>query len=462
MNFLLHVWFFSIPLFAVGFEAGPRFVSLSYVAAGFVSAGAIAARSIISSLFSIPYCRREGWLLLAFIAIALTGVAVSPFPADQLLGRAAIQIFGIAVVATAAAIACTYIATSPRADRLLGHYLLFISLLAVMALVQFSINNTVRDQLVQFSFLNFLGAEMWRTPGEIGPVFRAASAAIEPAHFARFIAPMIGAALLRTNLLASPHSIGISSFVPQWAAIAVLISAVATFSGLAIMLTLTIAIATLYLIGQLRLKTIMAALLLGSLLVVAIGFISSASFEEFALKFASLSLIASNPEEIGNVDSEAISALAILSNRAVAEASFSAHPLLGSGIGSHSLSYDELMPAHLSRLMSSMGLYGLNSEDAAGLFLKLLSEMGLSGVLAYLAIFVYPTVVAIKSIKKAKKLPGADTSPMLALLVAMTASLVGLLVIALARYGAYFEPTLWLQAGIVIGLSHRVNGLIPR
>lgn len=75
-----------------------------------------------------------------------------------------------------------------------------------------------------------------------------------------------------------------------------------------------------------------------------------------------------------------LSVVVVWRNGLVAYKSFRNNPLFGSGLGSHPLSYERCV---FPKIDSTRGIFTLNKEDASGLFLRLLSETGLLGVLFF-------------------------------------------------------------------------------
>jgi hypothetical protein len=86
------------------------------------------------------------------------------------------------------------------------------------------------------------------------------------------------------------------------------------------------------------------------------------------------------------LESENASTFALLSNAYVAWQAFIASPIIGNGLGSHSSSYDKYAPDIVS---PQFPVWGLNSDDANSLFLRLMSETGILGLatIFYLIIF---------------------------------------------------------------------------
>jgi hypothetical protein len=83
------------------------------------------------------------------------------------------------------------------------------------------------------------------------------------------------------------------------------------------------------------------------------------------------------------------SSFALYSNFLIAGKSFEEHPLIGSGLGSHSINYDRYFDQFMDARLKKM--YGkFNTKDANSLFIRLMSEAGLVGLtLLALAVFSF-------------------------------------------------------------------------
>jgi hypothetical protein len=81
------------------------------------------------------------------------------------------------------------------------------------------------------------------------------------------------------------------------------------------------------------------------------------------------------------------SSFALYSNFLIAGKSFEEHPLIGSGLGSHAVNYDRYFDQFLDARLKKM--YGkFNTKDANSLFIRLMSEAGLIGLIILgLAVF---------------------------------------------------------------------------
>lgn len=83
----------------------------------------------------------------------------------------------------------------------------------------------------------------------------------------------------------------------------------------------------------------------------------------------------------GDLSEANISTYALLSNFFVASKSFISNPLIGNGVGSHSISRKlYLDKVEGNEVFEVMGMDQLNSQDAGSLFSRLMSELGLVGI----------------------------------------------------------------------------------
>lgn len=91
----------------------------------------------------------------------------------------------------------------------------------------------------------------------------------------------------------------------------------------------------------------------------------------------------------GNTDinESNLSTFALLSNAQVAYKSFKNQPLIGSGLGSHQISYDKYIDTIADKTSIGFELK-LNRTDANSLFLRLMSETGLVGLLAVILFII--------------------------------------------------------------------------
>jgi len=88
----------------------------------------------------------------------------------------------------------------------------------------------------------------------------------------------------------------------------------------------------------------------------------------------------------GNVEDVNLSAFALVSNFFVGIENFKGNVLFGGGLGSHVLAYNRHIAAikGADRFKDFMGLnlIGLNSKDACSLFIRIMSELGVVGLIS--------------------------------------------------------------------------------
>jgi len=156
-----------------------------------------------------------------------------------------------------------------------------------------------------------------------------------------------------------------------------------------------------------------------------------------------------------NYYSYSLSTFTIGTNMIVAINNFFRHPLLGGGIGSHPLAHKIYAPDYgpASRL---------NADDAASLFLRLLSETGILGTF----LFIFPLVRihyrAFVAVAWHRRIVEGNSEETLAAFGLLAASL-GLVIIYLLRNGFYYEPSFWCTFGMVSSFSRlmRFKNTLP-
>lgn len=131
-------------------------------------------------------------------------------------------------------------------------------------------------------------------------------------------------------------------------------------------------------------------------------FVSFFSLYTYSIQFQmrlnnSVKLFFSPGSEIdGSTD---LSSFTLFNNAIVAFSNLQAHPLTGTGIGSHPTAYDKYSLTILNpNLQSWLSKDELNKEDANSLFLRLISETGIVGLFLYFG-FLYKNLVYEKDIK---------------------------------------------------------------
>ena len=87
-----------------------------------------------------------------------------------------------------------------------------------------------------------------------------------------------------------------------------------------------------------------------------------------------------------------LSTFALASNAFITIQSLKNNFLIGSGLGSHELSYNKYFPNITTVDVRSIGLLQINAKDASSLFLRVLSETGIVGLIIII-IFLYKSYI---------------------------------------------------------------------
>jgi hypothetical protein len=194
----------------------------------------------------------------------------------------------------------------------------------------------------------------------------------EPGHFGIALTPAVYVAV---NVL----FFGGRAFYSRLQAITVIVALLLTFSSVGYTgLVLSL------LVGAGPRRAVRALILLTVVATAALLFVGN-----FRSRVFGIMELAAGGESLD----ENASSLIFYLNGEVAKASFLAHPLWGSGLGSHFISYTNyLTQAGLSqsvaRFLSFMKPEDLNRDDAYAMLLRLPSELGLLGVLSAVYFFV--------------------------------------------------------------------------
>lgn len=115
-----------------------------------------------------------------------------------------------------------------------------------------------------------------------------------------------------------------------------------------------------------------------TLLVLVFGTAMYFSFAPFRLRFDDTI----NSSTSGDLSKANLSTYALLSNFYVSSKSFTSNPLIGNGVGSHLNSRAlYLKDVEGIEVFEEMGMDHLNAQDAGSLFSRLMSELGLVGII---------------------------------------------------------------------------------
>lgn len=399
--------------------------------------------------------RREAWLkpFMYFLAVGAISIAFSPYIAES-AQKGLIQITGMF-----AACVFAFAVTSAIYDQpsflltIVRTVVLTYALLALVGLAQFLDNNVFGGSgLFDFSYMNtFAGGDVWNYPGEIGGLTRVNSISTEPAHFTRFLGVACGFALVRLGIAGAQFRSAAARFVPLWCATAIVLGYLISLSILGYVHLVAVGLACIYLPLTKRKKVHFIA---GTVIALTIGLgalniAKHFSDSEFLSKVATIESILDPFSTGDNVFlTEQVSALAVRINVEVTKTNLADRPLIGVGLGAHAQSYQAKAPELLFSVLD-----GLNADDAASLLLRLLSETGIAGTLAFLIGAIGLLTRARTSILLTLSTPMSDSQSRsinvwTSISIAVTASWAGMLLISLIRTGFYYDAGFWLLVGL--------------
>lgn len=245
----------------------------------------------------------------------------------------------------------------------LGYYIVQLFFITLISTYYFSYFSFFKDRYKEIIFtyckfsliLAIIGFLKWPYDILVGKAFH--SIMIEPAHYCTIILPAFFITLK-------------DKVYPRYYFIVILLSILASGSSLGIM---GIGLSLIFYAKKISFKKI----ILSSVIVVLLGAIVYAVMPSFRIRFDD-TLKSSTTGDLSNAN---LSSYALLSNFFVSIESFKSNPVFGNGIGSHMLSR-KLYLGDLEgiEVFEQMGSENLNAQDAGSLFSRLMSEMGLIGI----------------------------------------------------------------------------------
>jgi hypothetical protein len=398
---------------------------------------------------------RDRWLLwfVAFMLVGWLSLMVSPY-LNGAFTKGITQIVGVSMMLLTT---LAFLNEIERRPALFSSYVrLCVRLLAILAavgVVQSFVENVLRaPSFFDFSFFNqYAGGMIWKNPGRIGPLWRAAAIQGEPSYFVVVLGVAAGPALVRLGVLGQRYRRAISSVVSRWAAVMIVLGLTVALSLLGYVLLFSTIVSLRLVSRRVGWKTIVDGSVSGLVLIASLFLIVSVLTPAFMTKVASLNLIfSSDSEGFAHLQE---SALVMAQNRLVVEHNLAENPLLGAGLGAHPVAFEQLSPGSWL-LPQDVAALQENKDDAASLLFRLLSETGLLGTSLYVAGLLAVALRARRSIlvstDSRAAARGLSPSPRsVALSAGMIASLVGCGVANFARVGSYYPPPLWISLALV-------------
>lgn len=348
------------------------------------------------------------------------------------------QILGLAYMAVLFLVVRRYVST-PEAFRHIASWLWRgLMLLAVLGLWQsLALNIFQVSFLADWSWAEDLNPSVggWRFGDYMGPIARVNSFAPEPAFYCMLLIMGLGLAtvrLLPPPWAGRPDSRGWETFLPsRAAAVTLLLAFILSFSLIGLM-GLFITIISYLIITQRGIKLLLF-IFLGLLIVLGLDYISEHTLLH---KLGTTALIL--PDTGKEILPQNLSALALASNLEVTLDGFMENPLLGWGIGGHATAFLLQAPTWVANpdLLPAFSI-----GDASSLLLRLISEMGLIGLVVFTGTFVLILWQAWRAIRL------SGTSPcnraIVPLCMGLLISDIALVLIYLVRMGNLVMISFW-------------------
>jgi hypothetical protein len=400
--------------------------------------------------------RNENWLgkFWWYLAATLFSLLLSPYFV-QSIEKGLVQAAGM-VAAACVAFAIYRETTGDQTFlmRLVKVSCITCGIVAGIGVLQFlDFNLLGNTRLFDFEFMNEVaGGTVWFYPGEIGGWARANSIMQEPALFTRYLGMAAGFAVIRLGIAGPVLANAIARVMPLWAAISCITGFLVSISILGSLNIFIVSMVCLILplSRQRKINAIIVITVLPLATLAGLFIIATVAESEFLDKVLTIeSLFGRFGAGAGStVLTEQISAFAIRINVEVAIANLLANPLLGVGLGAHGPSYAVNAPE-----VTVLVLDGLNSDDAASLLLRVLSESGLIGATFYLMFAIGIFNRARKAIYDYISAPTTAASIhyrqlKIALAISISAGWAGILSVSLMRTGFYFDAAFWIMVGL--------------
>ncbi|HLX37576.1 MAG TPA: hypothetical protein VKR29_07220 [Candidatus Binataceae bacterium] len=387
--------------------------------------------------------------LLIFAAFLFIGAASVILSADfsQIVIKGFVQVVGIAIMLLVCVAMTNEVARRPVLFA--GFIRLSMTVLAGVAIIgvaQFIAANAFgHPDALNFSFLNrWAGGNVWYNRGSLDGITRANSILQEPSALGMVLGTVAGVAMIRLGIGGGAHRDAIRTIVSRWAAVLIMAGFVVTVSLVDFVLLMVVA-ASIWIVSRAMSASAMFAVLSAIILIGAAAYSAMVSaLPDMSAKVAAMSSLTS--EDLRVERPEDLSAIALAVNVSVMRANLARDPILGAGLGAHPIAYDRENPG-LGRLPSDILTIGMNKEDAASLMVRLLSESGVVGTVAFILGWIFAVVDARRAI-----LMSTAHNPFATLAIGTTASMIGVGVACMARAPQYYAPWFWLPMALTISV----------
>lgn len=392
--------------------------------------------------------------VMAFVGVCLLSMMTSPY---AIFGQPSAYVqMGMMILVAGLFWATDFILS--RRPKLLEHLIRFsvivCGIVAWIGIGQFlTILTTGQYSPFEFSFMNdFAGGVVWYSASS-AEEHRINSIMPEPALLGMLLSIPFGLVLIRLGLLGKALSARSRPLMPIWAAVGISSALLVCGSSLAYIEVIVVFV-TIFIFG---IRRINKTLLLKYLSISVVGF--------SVVAFVASKPILARVEPLVDQDIAAILANATLSalaaNLYVTTVNVEDDPLFGAGIGAHQTTYKSLIGSDFFNGDERLADMSLNSDTAASLFMRLLSETGFIGLLSYGFVVWRIMFHSYKSIKGAvyndMKAAEADTVILVSLFSASAATVS----FCFIRLGNYYFPAMWIMLSILNCSSSILGGQNP-
>lgn len=377
-------------------------------------------------------------LCLGFAVISLLEAQLRFGSPDQLI-KGTKQIIGLTFVAALFLSMRRFIVT-PEAFRKVAKWLWR----GCLVLAIFGLWQSVALNLLHTGFLadwawvdKILGHSfLWSGNDTIlGPIIRAKSLALEPAQYDQYLIISLG---LVVGRLFPPRFLkktraGMVGLPSLGVAIIFLVAYLLSFSLMGVLGLVIVLLSHFILFRLLNFKKLLALSILAISAIAILGYLSGGLIEN---KIATILMIAPGAER--EMTETSLSALVLATHLSVTLDSMAHDPFMGRGIGGHRANFECYAPqwASQDRMLSR-----LNLDDANSLFLRLLSEMGIIGLLTFGGTFTLIIYGGWRAVKLA--MPHQNTWEILPLCAGLLTGAIAEVLVYMVRMGAYYYISFW-------------------
>jgi hypothetical protein len=149
-------------------------------------------------------------------------------------------------------------------------------------------------------------------------------------------------------------------------------------------------------------------------------------------------------------------------NAAVALHNFLGHPFFGAGMGAHPFAFDAYttqLSTFGQAVFENGALISTNKKDAASLFLRLMSETGIFGTLAF-CVMCFSAIARARRAILGRISAGQGAEDFVVISVGFNGAMLGLFAACMFRIGSYYSLPFWLLFAVCAAIP-QIPGMRP-